>query len=135
MTETIMNPAPSPQTRDVFVKRRHKRDKNELKEAEKMREYSWEEDSKMVSGMFKNIEVPGGGLEFSIRLHENDSIKTYTFLDGQEYTIPLGVARHINKQTSVNKREYATDPNGVKKLYTIVSGKRQRYQFLSTEYM
>lgn len=121
--------------RDVNINTRRKRSKEELKKAEDKRLKLKDEDSKMVTGVFKNIEVPGGDLEFSYKKYKEDSIKVYHFQDGMEYTIPIGVAKHINNMTSVPERDYATNPDGTKALYTIIKSKRQRYQFLSTEYM
>jgi len=112
-----------------------KRTKEELKKAEDLRLAAKDEDSKMVTGIFKNIEVPGGDLTFTFRKYKEDSYQTYHFLDGKEYSIPLGVAKHINNMTKVPKRAYATNEKGEKQLYTVIESYRQRYQFLSKEFM
>lgn len=54
-------------------------------------------DSEMVRGRFKFHEVPGGSVSFCFKVYNNEDVKKYTFIDGQIYTIPLGVARHLNK--------------------------------------
>jgi len=120
---------------EFTVGTKQKRSKEELKKAEEMREKARDEDSRMVKGIFKNLEAPGGSLTFSYRKYKEDPHRTYTFQDGKDYTIPLGVAKHINQMTAVPERDYAKGPDGTPQLYTIVSSKRQRYQFLSTEYM
>lgn len=119
--------------REYTVAGRRKRTKEELKHAEELREKARDEDSKMVTGIFKNIEVPNGDLEFSYRAYKEDPYRTYYFKDGGKYTIPLGVAKHINNMTIVKQHEYLVDKDG-KKIAGLGKG-RQRYQFLSTEFM
>lgn len=112
-----------------------KLNKEQKIKAEELREKERAEDSRMVKGIFKNIEAPGGSLIFSFRKYKEDPYRTYELQDGQSYELPLGVAKHINNMTAVPEREYAKGPDGTPQLYTIVKSKRQRYQFLSTEYM
>ncbi len=121
--------------KEFTVGTKTKRSKEDLKRAEELREKARDEDSKMVTGIFKNIEVPGGDLTFTYKKYKEDNYRTYHFYDGMKYTIPLGVAKHLNNQTAQNKREYGKNPDGSPTLYTIIGSKRQRYQFLSTEYM
>jgi len=120
---------------EMSIQNKTKRTKEELAAAEDKRLKALEEDSKKVTGIFKNIEAPGGSLTFSFRKYKEDPYRTYDLDDGKSYTIPLGVAKHINNMTAVPVRDYATDVNGNKQLYTIIKSKRQRYQFLSTEFM
>lgn len=53
-------------------------------------------DAEMVRGMFKFYEVPGGSMSFSFRKYKEDPIKRYDMVDGQVYTIPRAVAKHLN---------------------------------------
>lgn len=117
------------------VSRRIKRTPEEKKKSEALRKEAQERDSEMVVGVFKNLEAPGGSLTFTYRAYKEDDYQIYELKDGQEYTIPYGVAKHINNHTRNAKREYATNEKGEKQLYTIVTGARQRYQFLSKEFM
>jgi len=110
-----------------------KRTKEELKKAQETIEQQRDEDSQMVTGIFKNIEVPGGDLTFTYKKYKEDPYKTFYFKDGGKYTIPLGVAKHINTMTKVKQHAYLVDVEG-KKIPGIGSH-RQRYQFLSTEFM
>lgn len=112
-----------------------KRTAEEKKKLKATIEANREEDSKMVTGKFKNLESKGGSLTFSYRKYKEDPYRTYTFIDGNTYTIPLGVAKHLNKGTTVAERDYAVGPDGVKKLYTIIKNRRERFSFTSTEYM
>jgi len=89
----------------------------------------------LVTGIFKNIEVPGGDLEFAYRAYDGEPIQIYHLDDGQKATIPLGVARHINNQTQVPIHDNILGPDGKRLTGTKIGSYRQRYQFLSTEYM
>ena len=110
-----------------------KRSKEDIKKAEELLEKAHHEDSKIVTGIFKNIEVPGGDLTFTYRKYKQDSYKTYYFEDGKTYSIPIGVAKHINNMTKVKQHAYLVDKDGQK--IPGVGSHRQRYQFLSTEFM
>lgn len=55
-----------------------------------------DKDRTMVRGMFQNHECPGGSFAFMVRKYAEDPIEKYTMQDGEVYTIPLGVARHLN---------------------------------------
>lgn len=121
--------------REINVHSKTKRTPEELIAGEDKRQKSMEEDAKMVTGIFKNLEAKGGDLEFTYRMYKEENHKVYHFDDGQKYTIPIGVAKHINNMTAVPERDYAIGPDGTKQLYTVIKSKRQRYQFLSTEFM
>jgi len=71
-------------------------------------------ESKVVRGKFKFDEVPGGSLTFSYRKYKKDGIKSYTFVDGNIYEIPLGVAKHLNQNGKYPVHSLTTDANGKK---------------------
>lgn len=50
-----------------------------------------------VTGIFRFHEVPGGGMSFNFREFKGDPIERYDMTDGETYTIPLGVALHLNR--------------------------------------
>lgn len=54
------------------------------------------EECKMVKGRFKAYETPGGNLPFTSGKYPGQPIFSQFFQDGEEYTIPLWVARHLN---------------------------------------
>jgi hypothetical protein len=54
-----------------------------------------ERDSEMVTGIFKNLEAPGGSVRFVFDIY-GEGLKNYELFDGERYTIPRGVARHLN---------------------------------------
>jgi hypothetical protein len=58
-----------------------------------------ERDREPVKGVFKYFENPGGVVKFSIKLHKDDQVETWELVDGGIYTLPRGVATHLNKNT------------------------------------
>lgn len=81
-----------------------KKDKNKGWE-EKIR-YQRDKDRELVKGKFIFHEVPGGCLEFNFGAYKGDPIEFYSLRDGQVYTLPLGVARHLNKNCWYPEYEY-----------------------------
>lgn len=60
-------------------------------------QYQRDKDNEKVKGIFKFYEVPGATLSFPYKAYKGDEVARYDLVDGQVYTIPLGVARHLNK--------------------------------------
>ena len=90
-------------------------------------------DEKLVTGVFKNLEDAGAEAMFSIRLYKEHPIQTYTLEDGKTYEIPLGVARHINRQCKYQRAANLVDANGMPMVGA--GTPTQRYEFVSTDYM
>ena len=105
-----------------------------LKKASELAEKERKEDAKLVKGIFKNLEVAGGDVKFPYRKHRGENIRLYHFHDGEEYEIPLGLAKHINQDTKVPIHTNLIDPNTNKRI-TAPGSYTERFQFLSTEYM
>ena len=59
--------------------------------------YLRDKDREKVKGIFRYHEVPGGNFSFSYRAYKEDQVENFSLNDGEVYTIPLGVARHLNK--------------------------------------
>lgn len=75
--------------------------------------YMRDKDREMVKGIFRDYEVPGGNTSFCFRAYKEDPVERYDFVDGQVYTIPLGVAKHLNKNCWYPEYEYAKTDNKV----------------------
>jgi hypothetical protein len=71
-----------------------------------------ETDMQMVKGRFRCFEPQGGGVKLSYRRHKGEPIRTYEFNDGGEYTIPLGLARHLRDNCNYYKHTHIMDMNG-----------------------
>lgn len=74
--------------------------------------YKRDKDREMVKGIFRFHEVPNGQLDFSFRGYKGDPIKRYSMKDGEVYTIPLGVARHLNKNVAYPVHSFQKDERG-----------------------
>jgi len=56
----------------------------------------YDEEKQIVRGRFLCFEPRGGSVTFVYRKYEWEHPVQYTFQDGEEYDVPLGVARHLN---------------------------------------
>ena len=103
------------------------------KKASEKIEKARKEDEKLVTGIFKNLEAPGAEATFSLRLYKEHPIRTFTLEDGKKYEIPMGVAKHINRQCKYQRASNLLDKEGKP---TIGAGKPiQRYEFTPTDYL
>lgn len=65
------------------------------KEQEATRKKQSEKDHQMIKGKFTFKEVPGGTLCFSFFKYKGDNILRYELKDGEIYTLPYMVAKHL----------------------------------------
>ena len=106
-------------------------DKNKkIKESLK---YQRDKDRQMVKGIFHFYEVPGGSMSFNFRKYKEDPVERFDMVDGQVYTIPLGVAKHLNNNGNYPIHRYAKDDSGS---VSMKIGQRvNRFGFQSLEFM
>ena len=95
--------------------------------------YQRDKDRELVKGIFRFHEVPGGTMSFSIKLYREDAVENYTLVDGEVHTLPLGVAKHLNKNVSYPIHGYAQDEGG--KPLMKIHQKVRRCSFQSLEFM
>lgn len=95
--------------------------------------YQRDKDREIVKGMFKFYEVPGGKMSFVYKAHKGDQVERYDLIDGQIYSIPLGVARHLNKNGWYPVHSYALDDVG--KASMRIGEKKRRFGFQSLEFV
>lgn len=95
--------------------------------------YQRDKDREPVKGIFRYHEVPGGILEFSFKAYKGDNIEKYSFIDGEIYTVPLGVARHLNRNVSYPVHAHITDKDG--KPMQIAKTMVRRCSFQSLEFV
>ena len=108
----------------------------EVKKEEKVKptlKYQRDKDREKVRGVFRFYEVPGGSMSFSIRLYKQDPVERYDLVDGQLYTLPLGVAKHLNKNGWYPIHAFHQDEGG--KPSVKVSQRVRRFGFQSTEFI
>ena len=70
-----------------------------------------EREMKPVTGIFQCLEPRGGSVTFSFRAFPG-SIESYTMKDGETYTVPLAVAKHINQHCNYATNKYIMDDKG-----------------------
>ena len=95
--------------------------------------YQRDKDREMVKGIFKFYEVEGGGMSFVYKAYKEDPVERYDFVDGQIYTIPLGVAKHLNKNGWYPVHAHLMDENG--KATMKIGQKVRRFGFNSLEFV
>jgi len=106
--------------------------KEEAKKNPPNMKYMRDKDREMVKGVFRFHEVPGGSMNFVFRKYKEDQVERYDMVDGQIYTIPLGVAKHLNKNVSYPIHAFLEQENGP----TIKVGKTvRRCSFQSLEFI
>jgi hypothetical protein len=95
--------------------------------------YLRDKDREMVKGVFRFHEVPGGQMEFCFKKWKEDKVENYKLVDGEIYSLPLGVARHLNKECSYPVHSFMMDENN--KPLSKVSQRVRRCSFQSLEFM
>jgi len=120
---------------DISLENKTPISKSKKEEVKDKLENNYKEESVLVKGIFKNLEVPNGELEFSYRKYPQDPLRMYKFQDGKEYEIPLYLARHINNDCNEKGFKYIRNLDGDVLRSPKVYPSRQRYQFLSNDYM
>lgn len=85
-----------------------------------------------VKGIFRFHEVPGGEMTFCYKEFKEDTVEKYTVKDGQVYEMPLGVARHLNKNGWYPKHSHLLDSNGVPSVH--IGEKIRRFSFQSLDF-
>lgn len=96
-------------------------------------EYQRTRDRQLVRGKFIFHEVPGGTMMFSYKAYKQDPVENFTLSDGQIYQLPLGVAKHLNKNCWYPLHSYAVDENG--KTVAKIGQKVRRCSFQSLEFI
>lgn len=96
-------------------------------------QYQRDKDREPVKGIFRFYEVPGGSVNFVYKAYKGDDVERYDLVDGQVYTIPLGVAKHLNKNGWYPVHTYAQDEYG--KPLMKIGQKVRRFGFQSLEFV
>lgn len=105
---------------------------SEKKEAaEKINEMK-REDLRMVKGIFKNLECPGGCVKFYQRKYKEEPVREYFMWDGREYEVPLYVAKYLNTNCAVPVHTMSVDADG--KPIETIGQFRNRFAFISRDF-
>ena len=95
--------------------------------------YLRDKDREIVRGKFIFHEVPGGVMSFVFKKWKEDPVERFDLVDGEIYSIPLGVAVHLNKNCAIPVHTYATDENG--RPAVKIGQKIRRCSFQSLEFV
>lgn len=90
-------------------------------------------DKKPVTGRFTFAESPGGTLKFPYLKYKGDKIKFWSFVDGQVYTIPRGVASHLQREGKYSVHEHCLDEVGAPSLR--IGHKIDRFNFEAISFL
>lgn len=96
-------------------------------------EYQRSKDREKVRGIFKFYEVPGGSMNFVFRAYKKDPIERYDLIDGEIYEIPLGVAKHLNRNGWYPIHAYINNEDG--RPTAKIGQKVRRFGFQSLEFV
>ena len=72
-------------------------------------------------------------MDFVYREYKEDDVERFNFVDGQVYTIPLGVAKHLNKNGWYPIHSHSVDEYG--KPLQRIGQKVRRFSFQSLEFV
>ena len=92
-----------------------------------------DKDQEPVKGIFRFYEVAGGCLSFVFKAWKEDQVENYTLNDGAVYTLPLGVAKHLNKNGWYPIHAYSKDESGINLMK--VGQRVRRFGFQSLEFV
>jgi len=95
--------------------------------------YKRDKDREKVKGVFRYYEVPGGSVSFVYKAYDGDPVEKYSLVDGQAYELPLGVAKHLNKNGWYPVHAYTMKEDGKPSMQ--VGKKVRRFGFQSLEFM
>jgi len=100
------------------------------------------EDAKIVRGKFIYHECPGGMMEFSFRKYKGDPIEKYQLVDNAIYSLPLGVAKHLNSNCGYPEYAFAQGEDNLIQANGFANGhvlkitkKTRRCSFQSLEFI
>ena len=97
-----------PKQPEKFIRAKSPDELRKMTLEQRERYFNWmrDRDREKVKGVFRFYERPGGDMEFVYRAYKGDPVEKYSMIDGQTYEIPLGVARHLNKNGWYPEYEY-----------------------------
>lgn len=90
-------------------------------------------DREQVRGIFRFYECEGGLLQFIFKKYKEDELESYSLQDGAIYTLPLGVAKHLNQNGWYPEYHYAPSIDGPP--LAKIKHKIRRFGFQSLEFL
>lgn len=94
-----------------------------------------ERDHKMVKGIFRFLESPGGTMQFAFKKWAGDEVLHYSLTDGEIVEVPLMVAKHLNQNCQYPIHKYNAAPLDKGGALAVVDIMRKRCTFESLDFM
>jgi len=105
----------------------------QVKAQKKNLNYQRDKDREIIKGIFNYHECPGSVMKFVYKKYPGDTLKRFALNDGEVCRIPLGVAKHLNKNGWYPIHKHAVNENG--KTIATIGKKKQRFGFQSLEFI
>jgi len=105
----------------------------QVKAQKKNLNYQRDKDREMVKGIFNYHECPGSMMKFVHKKYKGDPVTRYELNDGEVCRVPLGIAKHLNKNGWYPIHKNAVNENG--KSIAVIGEKKQRFGFQSLEFI
>lgn len=96
-------------------------------------QYQRDKDREKVRGIFRFHEVPGGTMSFCFKKYKGDPVERFDMIDGMTYSIPLGVAKHLNTNVWYPVHAYTLNEGGAAAIN--IGRKVRRCSFQSLEFV
>lgn len=94
-----------------LIERKDEKKMTKLELAKKMDDM-WARDNELVSGVFRYLEHPKGTLNFRYKKYARDEYKHYELYDGQRYSLPRMVVRHLNNDVYYKDYKHVAGDSG-----------------------
>lgn len=92
-----------------------------------------DKDAEKVKGIFRFYELPGGTLDFVFGKYAEDGVQKYSLTDGHICNIPLGVAKHLNKNGWYPVHAYRQEESGNPSI--LIGKKVRRFGFQGLDFI
>jgi hypothetical protein len=142
---STQQPIETPETKKISPRKLSKEIQEEISpsrrrymDAQEQLRREWEVENVKVTGIFRDLEVGrGGNLRFSARKYKWDPVESYHFVDGETYTVPLWVAKHLNEDCKYPVYRHDIDPAAKEgeKARQIIGKWNHRFAFVSSEFV
>lgn len=112
-----------------------KKQQQKVPPSKKERDDEYAKDHEVVRGVFRFHEVPGGRMTFVYKKHKGDEVMKFDMYDGQIYSVPRMVAKHLNKNCWYPIHTYEMDEFGKFTNKYLIQKKVRRCSFQSLEFI
>lgn len=92
-----------------------------------------QEDARPIRGIFRSLIPVGGSVNFYFRKWKGDPVEKYELRDGETYTLPKAVVKHLQENCWEPMHAFSMDENNRQSINKL--GKKiKRFTFEPTDY-